>query len=172
MLRAYDLTRHHESYQLRLATATQTSELTYIDAATEWLLPHDDLRLQASVTRVGSDPGGSLETRDAHIENSRYRFGLSYRLLRTSMAERILGISLNRYHSRTILDGTRRLEDKLTGVNLNYRHAWLDGRGATHSLTASISRGLPLGDTRVIDSELGMGVGTPVYTKMNLGYGG
>jgi hemolysin activation/secretion protein len=171
-LRAYNLTRHHESYQLRLATAAHTSELTYIDAATEWLLPYDGLRLQASVTRVGSDPGGSLELRDAHIENSRYRFGLSYRLLRTSIAERTLGVYLNRYHSRTDLDGAKRLEDKLTGLNLNYRHGWIDERGATHSLTASISRGLALGDTSVIDTDLGMGVGTPGYTKMNLGYGG
>ncbi len=171
-LRTYDLTRRHESYQLKLATAAETRELSYADASTEWLLPPDGLRLQASATRVGSDPGGRLETSDVHIENRRYRIGLTYRLLRTTTAERNLGVYLNRYHSRTDLADVKRLEDRLTGLNLNYRQAWLGTQGAMHSLTASITRGLTLGDTEVIDTVRGAGVGTPAYTKMNLGYAG
>lgn len=170
-LRAYDLSRHHESYQLKLATAAETNELSYVDAWTEWLLPHDGLRLYASATRVGANPGGTLESSDARIENRRFRIGLNYRLLRSTLAEKNLGIYLNRYHSRTDLAGVRRLEDKLTGLNLNYRQAWLGAHGTVHSLTTSITHGLTIGGAEITDTVLGTGVGTPSYTKINLGYG-
>jgi hemolysin activation/secretion protein len=171
-LRVYDLTHHHESYQLKLATVAETSELSYVDASTEWLLGPDGLHLQAGATRVSADPGGSLEPLDAHIENGRVKLGITYRPPRTMTTDKTFGAYLSRYHSRTDIAGAKRLEDRLTTANISYRQVWLSSRGATYSVTTALTRGLSWNDSAVIDTLLGAGVGQPLFTKLNLGGSG
>jgi hemolysin activation/secretion protein len=170
-LRIYDLTHHHESYQLKLATVAEARELSYADVSTEWLLGLEGLRLQAGATHVSADPGGSLEPLDAHIENDRIKLGITYRPPRTMTTDKTLGAYLSHYHSRTDIAGAKRLEDRLTTANVSYRQVWLATKGATYSLTAALTRGLSWNDSAVIDTQLGAGVGSPEFTKLNLGGG-
>jgi len=171
-LQAFDMTSHHESYQLKFATVTEVTELNYWDLSTEWLLRDDGIRLHASGTHTSTYPGGSLESLDAHIVNNRYRMGFIYHLSRTATLERNIGTYIDRYNSRTALAGVPRLQDVLTVVTINFLQIGVDRRGATQSVGASVMQGLAVGDSRVVDFQLGNGVGVPDFTKVNASYGG
>ena len=173
-LQAFDLAHHHEVYQLKFATVTEVTELNYWDVSAEWSFWDDDdgIRLHASGTHTTTDPGGSLESLDAHIINDRYRLGFMYHLSRTASVERHLGAYIDRYYSRTALAGVPRLDDVLTVVTINFLQVGAYTGGALHSVGASVTQGLAVGDSRVVDFQLGNGVGVPDFTKVNASYGG
>jgi len=171
-LQAFDMTSHHESYQLKFATVTEVTELNYWDLSTEWLLWDDGIRLHASGTHTSTAPGGSLESLDARIVNDRYRMGFIYRLSHTATLERNVGAYIDRYNSRTALAGVPRLQDVLTILTINYLQIGVDRDGATQSVSASVTQGLAVGDSRVVDFQLGNGVGVPDFTRVNASYGG
>ena len=173
-LQAFDLAHHHEVYQLKFATVTEVTELNYWDVSAEWSFWDDDdgIRLHASGTHTTTDPGGSLESLDAHIVNDRYRLGFIYHLSRTATVERHLGTYIDRYYSRTALAAVPRLEDVLTVVSINFLQIWVNAGGAMQSVGASVTQGLAVGDSRVVDFQLGNGVGVPDFTKVNTSYGG
>jgi hemolysin activation/secretion protein len=171
VLRVFDLAGRHESYQLKLATASRTEELGYADASTEWRVGDRGLKLQLVGTYVTSRPGGTLAPLDVRVINRRARLGFSYPLERRPDREQTVSGYVDRYHSRTDVLGTRRLEDRLTTVNAAYRRLW-GGLRSVQSLSASLTRGLSLGGSETTDAVLGEGVGEPEFTKLQLSYVG
>lgn len=165
-----NLAGRHEYYQLKLTTAGEHDELAYIDASTEWLLAASGLRLRLSATHIRSRPGGDLAPLDVLVTNDRYRLGLSYPLDQSVNGGKYIGGYLETYQSRTDVQAVRRLEDELHKLKLDYRQAWAAGRGPVRSLLVSVTRGLPVGDSRVVDTQTGDGVGRPDFTSLRLRY--
>jgi len=93
-------------------------------------------------------------------------------MLHTETLQRSVGTDIHRYYSSTRLAGTKRLEDKLTSLSVNYRQVMLDSRGDTHFLSAAFTFGLPLGGNKVIDTQSSAGVGDPEFSKINISYSG
>ena len=169
-LRAFNLTGHHETYQLKLATTSDTDELHYADLGTEWLLGASGLRLQVGGAITSADPGGLLKPLDAHIENSRFQLGVSYPLQRTVHESTRLSIAVNVYRSRTDLFGVKRLEDRLTSVILRYRRVSQPEKAVTHAAGISFSRGFKIAGSEVVDTQSSTGVGRPDFAKLSFNY--
>ncbi len=166
-LGAFGALGRHETWRLQLATAAETEELAYLEASTEWPLGANGLRMQAGVSGIRSRPGGDLATIDARIANERYRLGLAMPLTRTANSLSTVGAQLGAWRSRTDVLGARRLEDRLTTVQLNYRGVQAVGVDRVRALVMSLTQGLSAGDSRVIDTQLGAGVGDPEFTRAN-----
>lgn len=156
----------HESLRLQLATAAETEELAYVDASVEWPLGANGLRAQAGTSHTRSRPGGDLEALDVRIANDRYRLGLMWPLSRAANSLSNLGAQIDAYRSRTDVLGERRLEDRLTTVQLNYRAVHAGGTGRVRALALSLTQGLAVGGSRVVDTQ-GTAVGEPEFTRAN-----
>jgi len=169
-LRALDLTGHHETYQLKLATVADSDELHYADVATEWPLGTNGLRLQADAALTSANPGGYLKPLEAHIESSRIRFGISYPLQRSVNQATYLGATFYSYRSRTNLSGVKRLEDKLSSVVVSFRHIYQADEAATHVMGLSIAQGLIIAGSKVLDTQNTTDGGQPDFTKLNINY--
>lgn len=169
-MRVSNLTGRHEYYQLKLTTAGEHDELVYLDASTEWLLAASGLRLRLSATHIRSRPGGDLAPLDVLVTNDRYRLGLSCPLYQSVNGGRYIGGYLETYQSRTDVQSVRRLEDELHKLRMHYRQAWAIGKGLVRSLLVSVTRGLPVADSRVVDTQTGDGVGRPDFTSLGLKY--
>lgn len=170
-LRAHGLAGRHESLQLKLATAAESEELRYVEAAGEWPLGARGLRLQLLGSQVRSRPGGDLAALDARIANERQRLGLSWTLPSEAGSEQRLGVHLERYRSRTDVLGARRLEDRLHVLNLAYKRTSVLGTSRLRSVAVSVSQGLDIGDDRLIDTQAGRGAGRPDFTRVHVNYG-
>lgn len=169
-LQAFDLTGQHETYQLKVATTSETSELHYYDISTEWLLGVKGARLQFGAARTTSNPGSLLKPLDAYIENDRIRLGVLYPLRRTANESTTLGMALVSYRSRTDLFGIKRLEDHLNSVMLSYRHVYRPEEAVTHVMGLSLTQGLNIAGSKVLDTQTGPGVGRPDFGKMAINY--
>lgn len=169
-LQAFDLTGHHEIYQLKLATTSETSELHYYDLSTEWLIGSRGARLQFGAAHTTSNPGSLLKPMDTYIENDRYRLGILYPLRRAANASTYLGAALISYHSRTDLFGVKRLEDRLNSVELSYRRIYRPEEAVTHVMGLSFSQGLKIAGSEVLDIQAGAGVGRPDFGKLSINY--
>ncbi len=167
-LGAFGLLGRHETWRLQLATAAETEELVYMEASTEWPLGVNGLRVQAGVSGIRSRPGGDLAAIDARIANERYRLGLAMPMTRTANSLSTVGAQLGVWRSQTDVLGARRLEDRLTTVQLNYRGVQAAGVDRVRALALSLTQGLSAGDSRVIDTQLGAGVGDPEFTRANI----
>lgn len=167
-LKAFNIARRHESYQLKLATTSNTEELGYADASTEWWFGPRGLRLQLGASYVRSQPGADIEPFDVRVLNRRYRLGLIYPLWRTAGSESDVGVSLDRYHSKTDVQDAKRLEDRLTSMNVNYRQAWT-GDGRVQAVNLALMQGLALGEVETMDTQ-GEGIGKPTFTKTKANY--
>ncbi|HEY9099388.1 MAG TPA: ShlB/FhaC/HecB family hemolysin secretion/activation protein [Thiobacillus sp.] len=170
-IRAYDLMGHHESYQLSVATAAPTSELHYVDLGTDWILGPSGLRLQGNVSHTVSKPGGSLRFQQARVVNERQQIGLAYPLWQSAVESHWLSAFLGHYHSQTELSGAKRLEDRLTSLNISYRRNWQQRSSTAQTVGVSIGQGLKLESSKVVDTQATSGVGRVDYTKLSVNYG-
>ncbi len=169
-LQTFDLTGHHESYQFSLAGTAHTGDLLYADIGTDWLLGDNGARFLVSAAHTIANLGGSLKSLDARIENSRLQLTTLFPLRRMLNQSTYLGLSIDMYRSRTDLYGTNRLKDHLTSVVVSVRHAYQPDEKATHSMGLSLTKGLKIADSEVVDTQTGAGIGRPDFFKVNLYY--
>lgn len=169
-LQALDLTGHHETYQLKLATTSETSELHYFDISTEWLAGEKGARVRFGAAHTASHPGSLLKPLDTYIENDRVRLGILYPLRRTADESIYLSAEFNTYRSRTDLFGAKRLEDRLNSVMLSYRQFYRPEEAVTHVVVMSLTQGLKIAGSEVLDTQTGTGVGRPDFGKVNFNY--
>jgi hemolysin activation/secretion protein len=169
-LSAFDLTGHHESYQLKFATTSETGELHYYEFNSGWLIGTGGAVLQFGAARTLSYPGSLLKPLDAHIENERLFLGLLYPLQRTSDTAATAGLELSSYRSRTDLFGVKRLEDELHSLKLSYRYVHQPEENSTHVVSAALVQGLDVAGSKVVDVQNGSGIGQADFSKLTLDY--
>ena len=169
-LRALDLTGHHEAYQLTVAGTADTGDLLYGELNVDWLLGTNGARIQANLEHTAADLGGSLDQLNAHIQSNRLRLTAMYPLQRTVNRSTFLHLSLDAYRSRTDLYGENRLKDRLYSVVAGVRAAFQPSTATTHSVGVSFTKGLDVGDSGLVDTQLGPGVGRPDFLKLNTYY--
>ena|GEM_PF-829087 len=169
-LQAFDLTGHHESYQFRFATTAETRELQFYDLSTEWLLGDNGARLQAGVSYTNAVPGGNLAPLGVHVESNHAQLGASYPLQRAANRSTYLGLMINQDSSHTDILDTRLIESRLTSAVLSLRHVSKHDKNAIHTMGVSVTQGLKLANSKVIDTLSETGPGKPDFTKLNLNY--
>lgn len=169
-LQAFDLTGHHESYQVRFATAAEIRELQFYDFDTEWLLGDNGARLQAGISYTKAVPGGNFAPLDVHVETRHAQLGVSYPIQRTANRSTYLGLTINQDNSHTDLVDTRLIESRLTSAVLSLRHVSQYAEKAIHTMGVSVTQGLKLANSEVIDTLSETGPGQPAFTKLNLNY--
>lgn len=170
-LAVHGLAGRHESWQLQLATASDTDELRYVDVANEWPLGARGLRLRLAATDVASRPGDALRDIEAEIANRRYRLGLSWPLTRETDTRRDISLDIDNYRSLTDVAGVRLLDDRLNSVQLGYRQVHAEGGGRLLTLTLSLSQGLATGGSRQVDVRQPDSAGEPDFTVLLASYG-
>ena len=169
-LRGFDLTGHHDTYQFTTASTADTGVLQYYDISSDWLLGINGARLQATVAYTAANPGGSLKSLDAHIENNRFRLGALYPLRRSVTRSTYLNLAIDVYRSHTDLYNVTRIKERLASVELSIRHAFSLDSSATHSMGITLTKGLHIGDAESMDTQTGTEIGRPDFFKFNLYY--
>ena len=169
-LQAFDLSGHHESYQFRFATTANPDELQFYDFSTEWLVGTYGGRLQAGITHTNAVPGGSLAQSGVKVESDHAQLGFWYPLQRAVNQSTYAGITVNQDSSHTDTFATRLTDTRLTTAVLSLRHVYESGQNATHFIEGSITQGLKLANSKVVDALSETGPGRPDFTKFNLDY--
>ncbi len=169
-VRGFNLTGHHETYQFTTASTADTGELQYYDISSDWLLGISGARLQATIAYTAANPGGSLKSLDAHIENNRFRLGALYPLQRSANRSTNLNLAIDVYRSHTDLYNVTRIKERLASVELSLRHAFSLDSAATHSMGVILTKGLNIGDAESVDTQTGTEIGRPDFLKFNLYY--
>jgi len=170
VLRTFDLTGHHEAYELKLATTSQIPELHYYEFNSDWLLGTRGAILHVAGVHTDSYPGSLLKPLDTYIQNERLSVGMQYPLTHQQMTSATLGLELSNYRSRTALSGVLRLDDRINDLTLSYRCARHTDPDSTDAVTAALVQGLKVGGSEVVDTQDARGGGRPAFSKLTLDY--
>jgi len=169
-LQAFDLTGHHESYQFRFATTAEPGELQFYDFSTEWLVGAGGSRLKAGITHTNAVPGGDLAQSGVKVESDHAQLGFWYPLQRAVDRSTYAGITVNQDSSHTDIFDTRLTDTRLTTAVLSLRHVYESEENTAHFIEGSLTQGLKLANSKVVDTLSETGPGRPDFTKLNLNY--